>query len=167
MMQTPAVSRLSSDAIAASDAEPVVVDQAGAICIRKESGGDRFEVLLICGRTTGLWGIPKGHLEYGEDTPGAAVREAFEEAGVIGTASNDEIGGYTYSKVGKAAVYHVQVHLIAVVSMAPDFPEKGARAMRWVPASLAASLVGQPGLKTLLTERLGGLGNDSLASCAD
>lgn len=67
-MQTPAVSRLSSDAIAASDAEPVVVDQAGAICIRKESGGDRFEVLLICGRTTGLWGIPKGHLEYGEDT---------------------------------------------------------------------------------------------------
>lgn len=94
-MQAPAVSRLSSDAIAASDAEPVVVDQAGAICFRKEGGGDRFELLPICGRTTGLWGITKGHLEYGEDTPGAAVQEAFEEAGVIGTALNDQIGGCT------------------------------------------------------------------------
>lgn len=166
MMQTSAVSRLSPDVITVSDAEPVVVDQAGAICFRKEADGDRFEVLLICGRTTGLWGIPKGHLEYGEDTLRAAVREAFEEAGVIGTALTGEIGGYTYSKVGKTAVYHVQVHLIAVASMAPDFPEKGARTMRWVPASLAASLVGQPGLRTLLTERLGELGDDNLARCA-
>ena len=60
MMQTSAVSRLSSDAITVSDSEPDVVDQAGAICFRKEADGDRFEVLLICGRTTGLWGIPKG-----------------------------------------------------------------------------------------------------------
>ncbi|WP_143348579.1 NUDIX hydrolase [Ensifer adhaerens] len=165
-MQTSAVSRLSSDAIAVSDAEPVVVDQAGAICFRRESGGERFEVLLISGRTTGLWGIPKGHLEHGEDTAAAAAREAFEEAGVIGTALKDEVGGFTYSKIGNAAVYQVQVHLIAVASMASDYPEKGARTIQWVPASLAAALVGQPGLRTLLAERLGGLGDCDLESSA-
>ena len=162
MMQTTAVSRLSSDAIAVSEAAPVTVNQADAICFRRESGGNCFEVLLISGRTTGLWGIPKGHLECGEDTAAAAAREAFEEAGVIGMALKDEIGGFTYSKIGKAAVYHVQVHLIAVASMATDYPEKGARTIQWVPASLAPSLVGQPGLRTLLAERLGGLADCDL-----
>lgn len=47
---------------------PAAVVQAGAICYRRARATDGYDVLLISGRSTGRWGIPKGHLEAGETT---------------------------------------------------------------------------------------------------
>lgn len=54
-----------------------------AVVIRDESGG-----LLLIERgpgTTrpGLWAIPAGYVDYGEDVRAAAARELFEETGLI------------------------------------------------------------------------------------
>ncbi|MEI2298496.1 NUDIX hydrolase [Ensifer sp. MJa1] len=151
-MQITVASRPLTDARAALDVNATVVEQAGALCYRRAEDADRFDLLLISGRTSGLWGIPKGHLEIGETTDAAAAREAFEEAGVVGSASQQSIGSYTYLKNGNASIYHVRVHLVEVLAMAWDYPEKGARTIRWVPADLAVPDLARPGLQTLVAD---------------
>ncbi|MHA4734045.1 NUDIX hydrolase [Ensifer adhaerens] len=153
-MQTILVSRLPIDAITPRPA-PRTVEQAGAICYRRARGADGYDVLLISGRSSGRWGIPKGHLETGESTKAAAAREAFEEAGIVGVPTEHSVGMFSYLKDDSANVYRVRVHLIAVHSVAPDYPERTVRASRWVPAPVAAYEVGQVGLRSLLIRILG------------
>jgi len=59
---------------------------AGLLLFRRSSGG--LEVLLVhpggpynAGRTVGVWSIPKGLIEPGEDALAAAQREFTEETG--------------------------------------------------------------------------------------
>ena len=73
-------------------------------------------------------------METRETTKAAAAREAFEEAGVVGVPTEHSVGGFTYYKDSSAPVYRVRVHLIAVHSIASDYPERGVRSNRWVPA---------------------------------
>lgn len=59
------------------------VEQAGTVVFRAVGG--RLEVLVIrARRDREHWIFPKGHIDPGEDAAGAALREAEEEAGVIG-----------------------------------------------------------------------------------
>ncbi|MCY1301391.1 NUDIX domain protein [compost metagenome] len=153
-MQSILLSSLSTGANTLRPA-PMAINQAGAICYRRAPGTDGYDVLLIAAGSTGRWGIPKGHVEIGETTKAAAVREAFEEAGVVGLATEHSVGGFTYYKDSDALMRRVRVHLIAVRSIASDYPEKGVRSNRWVPASIAAYEVGQPGLRNLLVRILG------------
>lgn len=47
------------------------------------------DLLLVCRKTepdAGRWGFPGGKMEFGESIEEAAVRELFEETGVIGKA---------------------------------------------------------------------------------
>jgi 8-oxo-dGTP pyrophosphatase MutT (NUDIX family) len=75
-----------------------LIEQAGAICLRKADGREKVEVLLIGSLRNGRWGIPKGHVEPGETSWEAAEREAFEEAGIIGTAIERVVGSFVYTK---------------------------------------------------------------------
>lgn len=68
--------------------------QVGALCLDPETG----RVLLITSRGTGRWVIPKGWPMEGHSLPGAAAREAWEEAGVEGRVVHEEIGRYAYDK---------------------------------------------------------------------
>ena len=59
------------------------VPQAGAIVVREE-GGIRRILLVRSKKDPRVWVFPKGHIEAGEQPRIAALREAFEEAGVAG-----------------------------------------------------------------------------------
>ena len=59
---------------------PRVERSAGGIVLREISG--QVHVLLIRDPYRN-WGLPKGHLEDGEDARGAAVREVGEETGLV------------------------------------------------------------------------------------
>ena len=61
--------------------KPNAIISCGALVYRKHDG--KVQVLLIkqSAKTPG-WGIPKGHMEYGENYVKTACREVFEEAGV-------------------------------------------------------------------------------------
>ncbi len=55
---------------------------AGTMTFRvNESGGVEF--LLVRSRKDGRWGPPKGHCEPGETIEEAAVRETYEETGIV------------------------------------------------------------------------------------
>ncbi len=59
------------------------VTQAGAVVFRMN--GRQPEILVVAARRSrGAWIFPKGHVEKDESLESAALREAQEEAGVIG-----------------------------------------------------------------------------------
>jgi len=127
-----------------------IVAQAGALCLR-DNGGVQ-EVLLISSLRTGSWGIPKGHIEAGETAWNTVEREAFEEAGVVGTARRLPLGGYFYSKSSGDETYYVRVHCLDIREQATEYPEKGFRSVEWVPLDAAIRLVTRRGLRRLLQD---------------
>jgi len=122
--------------------------QVGALCL-DPSG----RVLLITSRDTGRWVIPKGWTMPGRTDAEAALREAWEEAGVEGRIARAPIGRYRYDKVlrnGKARRVAVQVFLAAVDRLTEDWPEASQRSRQWFAPGEAAGLVAEPELQRLL-----------------
>jgi 8-oxo-dGTP pyrophosphatase MutT (NUDIX family) len=123
--------------------------QVGAICLDPGSG----KVLLVTSRGTGRWVIPKGWPMKGRTLSGAAAQEAWEEAGVRGQVSAEELGRYTYEKrqdARSAMQIEVRVFALEVESQSDDYPERRQRKRRWLRPSEAAQLVAEPELKTIL-----------------
>lgn len=130
-----------------------VREQYGALCYRLKKKRTAVEVLLITSRDTGRWVIPKGWPMDGKSASAAAAREAWEEAGVKGLASEEPIGSYHYMKglpEGLKVDCRVRVFPLAVDDISKNFPEKGERRAEWVDCAEAAERVQEPGLKTLL-----------------
>ena len=134
--------------------EPVALDvrrQVAALCHR--GLGEDTQVLLVTSRDTGRWILPKGWIEANEDAHEAAGREAWEEAGVEGTASDTPLGTYVYRKAlsgGDSVVCQVEVFALEVSRVAKDWPERKQRDRRWYSARKAAKLVAEPELRDLL-----------------
>ena len=126
--------------------------QVAALCYRK--GADGKEVLLITSRGTGRWIIPKGWPMRGKDGAGAALQEAWEEAGVRrGRTDREVIGRYSYDKVqdeGWELPVETLVYPVAVEELSEEFPESDERQRRWVSPAEAANMVDEPELQEIL-----------------
>lgn len=68
---------------------------SGGVVIREQDG--EHQVCLIARRRDGelVWGLPKGHVEAGEDPLTTAVREVREETGLVGEVIAP-LGSITY-----------------------------------------------------------------------
>lgn len=124
--------------------------QVAALCVDPTSN----QVLMITSRDTGRWIIPKGWPMAGRSMADAALQEAWEEAGVIGSAG-PEIGSYHYEKMqdhGFGIPVVARVFLTRVESLADNFPEAGKRERRWFPPAEAADLVAEPELAAMLRD---------------
>ena len=128
--------------------------QVAALCLRGTAPAQ--EVLLITSRDTGRWILPKGWPIDGLTAPGAALQEAWEEAGVkTGHIAEQPIGSYDYAKRMEGGVpvpVEVKVFAVTDVQMAEAYPEADERNRRWFPPSKAAALVDEPGLRDILIE---------------
>lgn len=70
------------------------------------------KVVLINARGSNRWIIPKGSIEWELSAQDSAAKEAFEEAGIKGEVSQEEIGTYSYEKLGgryKVRLYFMEV----------------------------------------------------------
>jgi len=111
------------------------------------------QVLLITSRDTGRWIIPKGWPQEDKSAAGAAVAEAFEEAGVEGTLAKRPLGLYCYDKVIKPGVVQpciVTVFALRVNRLRVRFPERRERRRKWFDAARASRKVAEPELRALL-----------------
>lgn len=88
-----------------------------------------MEICLI--RTSGQkkWKIPKGFVDRGESVEEAALKEAWEEAGLRGRLVGDAIGSYEYEKWGLELT--VAVYLMEVNSEEDVWDESGFRERTW------------------------------------
>ncbi|OAN80508.1 NUDIX hydrolase [Sulfitobacter sp. EhC04] len=126
--------------------------QVAALCFRDTPEGKR--VLLITSRDTGRWIVPKGWPIDGLDGPGAALQEAWEEAGVSeADIESEPMGFYDYAKglgEGLTVPVEAQVYLTRVRDLSEDYPEAGERKRAWFAPEDAANLVDEPDLQAIL-----------------
>ncbi len=123
--------------------------------------GKRAEVLLVTGRRSGRWMIPKGWPMPGKSLAEAAEREAYEEAGVEGTIDAEPMGQFDHVKQGAiigSLKVRILVHPMAVQKEHADWPEHGQRQRKWFKIKEAAEQVDSPELGAMilqLRDRLG------------
>lgn len=126
--------------------------QFAALCYTGH--GTQKKILLITSRGSGRWILPKGWPIDGLDGAGAAMQEAWEEAGVkIGSIQKKAIGNFNYDKGlggGVKAPVIAHVHALEVEKLVDEYPEADERRRKWVSPEDAADMVREPELKHLL-----------------
>jgi len=129
-----------------------LIDQIAALPYRRDADGV-VRVLLITSRDTKRWVVPKGNPIRGLTSHLAAEREAFEEAGITGTASPVALGRFRYVKRrrnGAVITLTVAVFPMEFAEQMQDWPEKGQRECRWFSVAEAADAVDEPDLRALI-----------------
>jgi 8-oxo-dGTP pyrophosphatase MutT (NUDIX family) len=121
-------------------------EQAAAIPICNRAG--RLEICLIRKNDSDKWGIPKGIVDPGDMPEDTALKEAWEEAGVMGGLVGPPIGNYTYDKRGNT--YTVAVYVIHVTDEHPTWPEMEFRERVWKSIDEAAMLLENHPVRSLL-----------------
>jgi 8-oxo-dGTP pyrophosphatase MutT (NUDIX family) len=111
------------------------------------------EVMLVTGRRSGRWMIPKGWPMAGKSLADSAAREAFEEAGIKGRVDPRPIGIFRHVKrhllLGELEV-DIQVHPLAVERELGDWPESAERTRKWFGVKEAAAQVDSEELRKLI-----------------
>jgi 8-oxo-dGTP diphosphatase len=97
----------------------------------------------------GLWSLPGGRCEPGEDAAAAAVREAYEETGLVVTAG--AVAGRV-RRPGPGGVTYDIVDVICTVAGGQLRAGDDADDVRWVDAAGLAALPVTDGLVAALTE---------------
>jgi len=112
-------------------------------------------VLLVTGRRSGRWMIPKGWPMAGKSLSDSAAQEAFEEAGIKGKIQREAIGTFRHTKqhilFGEIEV-DIHVHVLAVEKELGDWPERGERTRKWFKIEEAAERVDSAELRALIVQ---------------
>jgi 8-oxo-dGTP pyrophosphatase MutT (NUDIX family) len=112
-------------------------DQSGVIPYRETEGN--LEILLITSIKRKRWIIPKGYIDFNLSPFESAKKEAFEEAGIIGSNETVELGRIELKKsIGNT---HIIIFSMEVVKMLDDYPEKELRKRKWFTVEEAAEKV--------------------------
>ena len=128
-----------------------MIRQTGALPWR--IGADRKpEVLLVTGKRSNRWIIPKGWPMVGKSLATAAQIEAFEEAGVEGTVDPQPLGTLAHVKSTAFGSINAEilVHALKVEQELTNWPEKNVRKRRWFPVKDALASVDSKELRDLI-----------------
>ena len=132
------------------------VNQAGVIPVLDG------KVCMVTSRSGKRWVFPKGLIDPGH-TPGqAAIAEAWEEAGLVGTLDGEPVGNYVYEKFDRP--HHVLVYRMRVIQALDQWPERAFRERAWLTVGEAIDQVGEPGLREILRRVFGSQDSIGLAS---
>jgi 8-oxo-dGTP pyrophosphatase MutT (NUDIX family) len=101
-----------------------------------------LQILLITSIRKKKWIIPKGFIEFNLSAFESAKKEAFEEAGVIGTNETIELGSFTITKYGGRT--NIVVYSMEVEKFKDDYPEKNLRKRKWYSVEEAIKTISVP-----------------------
>jgi 8-oxo-dGTP pyrophosphatase MutT (NUDIX family) len=105
----------------------------------RRASGHGVQLCLIRRKDSSKWGIPKGFIDTGDTPEQAALKEAYEEAGLSGSVIGESIGTYEYKKMGIRLT--VAVFLMQVLEEQPTWQEMAFRERRWLPLDQASTLL--------------------------
>jgi 8-oxo-dGTP pyrophosphatase MutT (NUDIX family) len=135
--------------------ERVIERSAGGVVVRPFDG--RVKVLLIRDPYR-KWGLPKGHLEDGEGTAEAALREVREETGLEDLILSADLGeiDWTFRKAGRLVHKFCQFYLMesARGEARPDTSE-GITECRWLPVEEALEIISYENARGILLRGVG------------
>ena len=81
-------------------------------------------------------------MEFNLTPFGSAKKEAYEEAGVMGSNETIELGYYSLDKsIGNQTI---KIFSMEVIKVLDDYPEKNMRKRKWLSVAEAASTVALP-----------------------
>lgn len=105
----------------------------------------RLQFLLVQSTNKKNWVFPKGGIEEDMTSRANAVKEAFEEAGVIGDLG-ECVGIFTYRKAAnadgtKGQKQHVKLYGMNVALEADHYPEVAIRKRQWFSIEVAKELL--------------------------
>lgn len=127
--------------------------QFGALGYRIQR--DKVQVLLVTSRTSKRWILPKGWPVNGATPIEAAMREAYEEAGVEGKVTGNCIGIYSHTKSlrkNEDLPFVVAIYPMKVARMLLDYPERSQRKRKWFSLKRAAAVVDHPELRQIIKD---------------
>ena len=101
-----------------------------------------LQILLITSIRKKKWIIPKGFIEFNLSAFESAKKEAFEEAGVVGTNETIELGSFTIKKYG--GLTNIVVYSMEVEKFKDDYPEKNLRKRKWYSVEEAIETISAP-----------------------
>lgn len=112
-------------------------DQAGVIPYRIKK--KELQILLISTRSGKNWTIPKGIVEERLEDSESAMKEAFEEAGLIGNIDETISWQFRFRKWG--GICDVRLYPMVVDNELDEFPENDLRKKKWLSVKDAIKLV--------------------------
>ncbi len=124
----------------------------GVVCRRSPSGTE----VVLCGRDEdGLWGLPKGAPEPGENLEQAALREAAEETG-LQVAIEREVGSISYWFMGQGVRYHKTVHFYLMSASGGSVEQHDWEfdRVQWFPGGEALAIMTHPNERAMMDKAL-------------
>lgn len=114
----------------------------GVVTRRGDAGGPDF---LVIRDRYGHWGLPKGHLEAGEDPLAAALRECAEETGVHSLQPGPHLGtiDWRFRRRGRSIHKYCDFFLLTAPAGAEPRPQtaEGISQAVWLPADEAVQRI--------------------------
>ncbi|MCX8105574.1 MAG: NUDIX hydrolase [Ignavibacterium album] len=89
----------------------------------------KLEILLVTSIKKKNWIVPKGYIEFNLTPFESAKKEAYEEAGVVGSNETVEVGQFLNEK--KNGKELIKVYTMEVDEELDDYPEKNLRKRKW------------------------------------
>ena len=141
---------------------------AGGLLVRPMGDGS-FELAAIrpAGKPEGLWALPKGRIDPGEDAETAALREVAEETGAHGR-SLGKLGDtrYVYTWRGKRIFKVVSFFLVAYeggeLGEIPEAFRHEVADVQWLPLADAGSLLAYGGERDMARAAAARLAEDGV-----
>ena len=126
-------------------------EQSGVIPYRVYN--NQIEVLLITSVNKKKWIIPKGYIEFNLSPFESAKKEAYEEAGVIGSNETIELGTYSVKKsIGNQ---YIKIFSMEVIKILDDYPDKNLRKRKWYSLKEAAETIWLPEIANMILSLAG------------
>ena len=135
---------------------------AGVVLVRRMRGAHWFAAVRPQGKPRGVWALPKGLVDTGERPAETALREGYEETGVVGRLAT-KLGDirYCYARDGDSVLKIVSYFLFRYRSGRLEDHDHEVEEALWIPLEEAPARLAYGGEKDMAKTALSRLAKGS------